>query len=214
MHALEWSPPGLGRFRHCVLAVLSTNHVFSIWECDGRVNISANWKRKVIINHALISHYANVEKATGETEQQFSKRKRVSRRVRAFAWSPAAGEPSRDGRHATTAHLLAVSTKAGDVVTLRIRSPYDLLAVDSTEWQVEVMRSFKLSELVAEAEPEISKKTKDDSFQKADHTIANHIARGPWQTAEDMPFYATLAFNARRKLFTFQIQTESDQASL
>ena len=212
VHALEWSPPGLGRFRHCVLAVLSTNHILSIWECDGKANISTNWKRKVLINHALIAHYANVDGATGETEQQFSERKQVSQRVRAFAWSPIAADSSRDGRHATSAHLLAVSTEAGDLVILRVRSPYDLLAVDSTEWHVEVMRSFKLDELVAEAQPEMSKEPHMDNFFKTDHSIADHIAWGPWQTAEDTTVCATLAFVARRKLYTFQIQTEFGHA--
>ena len=196
-----------------MLAVLTTNHVLSIWECDGKANISANWKRKVIINHSLISHYANVEKVIGETEQQFSERKQVSQRVRDFAWSPITAKPSRDGRHATSPHFLAVSTEAGDLVILHVRSPYDLLAVDSTEWQVEVMRSFKLSELVAEAEFETSMEANNDSFFKDDHKIADHLAWGSWEIVDDTVTCAPLAFIARRKLYTFQVQTESDQSS-
>lgn len=207
VQALAWSPPGLGRFRHCVLAVLNTNHVLSIWECDGRADISANWKRTVVINHALISHYANLEKAIGATEQQFSERKQVSQRVRAFAWSPTLNWPGDE--QVTSTQLLAVLTEAGDIIFLRIRAPYDLLAAGSTNWQVEVMHSVHVSEVVAAAHSEVSKEPSKDKFFAVNHTIADHIAWGLWQTVGDAESAATVVFIANKKLYTLVVRSEA-----
>jgi hypothetical protein len=75
------------------------------------------------------------------------------------------------------------------------------------------MRSFKLDELIAEAESDSSEVSNHDSFLKDKHVLADHIAWGPWRAGEDATFCATIAIIARRKLYTFQIQTTSDQAS-
>ncbi len=74
--ALEWSPPGLGVHRRSVLAILTSNLIFSIWETNG---ISGIWKRTGVVNQYL-SIGADLD---GSRESD-----RRRRRVRAFCWLP------------------------------------------------------------------------------------------------------------------------------
>ena len=152
VHSLQWSPPGLGRFRHCVIAVLTSNHVLSIWECNGKSTVSGDWKRTAIVNHALKAQYAKSMDNSGESAGQNSEWIQVSQRIRAFAWCPDNGSSSSldtDGRGSVDTqeelhHLLAVSSEAGDISILRLRSPHGIMEPTRKEWQIEVVQSVNL----------------------------------------------------------------------
>lgn len=75
---LAWSPPGIGPHRRSLLAVLTSNHVLSLWESNGTVG---EWKRVVVINQSLGDYFGWAEKAGEDIH-------RGQRRVRAFTWSP------------------------------------------------------------------------------------------------------------------------------
>lgn len=218
VQALEWSPLGLARFGQCVLAVLSSNHVLSLWECDGRADAGSNWKRKVIINHALMSHYSTIEKATGETDQLYNERKQVSQRVRAFAWSPrtfsATMELKSDLLDNVGSGLMAVSSEAGDIAILHIRSPYNILDVESTDWQVDIMHTISIKHLVVEAESGIINPTMSGPHSYDNGLIADHVAYQSWSAEADSTAGAALFFIVKGKLYSLQIQTGSTTGSL
>ncbi|KAJ5995973.1 hypothetical protein N7499_012114 [Penicillium canescens] len=72
---LAWSPPGLGKFRRSVLAVLTSNLLLSLWEAVGP---QKQWTRIAIVNHALRSQSEDSEQAEGIS---FRKDK-----IRSFNW--------------------------------------------------------------------------------------------------------------------------------
>jgi Transcription factor IIIC subunit delta N-term len=75
---LAWSPPGIGPHKRSVLAVLTSNHVLSLWESNGTI---AEWSRVVVINHSLGDYFGWVDKPDQHVYRQ-------KRRIMAFAWSP------------------------------------------------------------------------------------------------------------------------------
>ena len=75
---LAWSPPGIGPHRRSVLAVLTSNHVLSLWESNGTVG---EWARVFVVNHPLGDYFGWVDEAGLDVYRE-------KRRIRAFAWSP------------------------------------------------------------------------------------------------------------------------------
>ncbi|PGH23557.1 hypothetical protein AJ80_02337 [Polytolypa hystricis UAMH7299] len=117
---ISWSAPGLGKYRRCALAVLTSNCLLSIWE---RVDGYAKWVRVAIVNHALRNWFAA---ASGDDVVAVQRRQRV----RAFAWSPvcrkvgAGGddeEEEEDGDSRWGVNFLAVANNAGDLTLLQVR---------------------------------------------------------------------------------------------
>ncbi|KAI4748428.1 hypothetical protein E4T50_01313 [Aureobasidium sp. EXF-12298] len=146
VHALDWSPPGLGKHKRSVLAVLTSNHVLSIWECVGKPEIATDWVRACVINHALQAHYKEKDvQSPEESEHDHFERLRAKRRIRAFAWSPALPNPSLSGASGdcTTRYpFLAVSNDRGEVLIVKIQTPYDILEPNTEGWSLSVAASF------------------------------------------------------------------------
>jgi hypothetical protein len=146
--SLDWSPPGLGKHRRSVLAVLTSNHVLSIWECVGKFEIATDWVRVCVVNHVLQAHYKTKHvQAPDENEHEHFERLRAKQRIRAFAWSQAPSNPSLSGAtgDCTTSNpFLVVSTDRGDVFIVKPQSPYDLLKPGSAEWSLSVAASFSI----------------------------------------------------------------------
>jgi hypothetical protein len=146
VHALDWSPPGLGKHKRSVLAVLTSNHVLSIWECVGKPEIATDWVRACVINHALQAHYKEKDvQNPEESEHDHFERLRAKQRIRAFAWSSALPDLSLSGASGdcTTRHpYLAVSNDRGEVLIVKIQTPYDILEPDSESWSLSVAASF------------------------------------------------------------------------
>lgn len=205
--ALEWSPVGqtgaaLGRFGHPVLVVLSSNHVLSIWECDGKPDGSGNWQRKVVVNHPLQKHYEGLERGERETDQDYAERKQVAQRVRAFVWGGLMSALS-EGDNAGSGHqLLAVSTEAGDILILRVNSPKDILDPKQKEWKVEVIQSLSINELTADFAAE----------ERPQPAIADHLA---WKYDHQTSSNDTLAFIAAGQLYSidFEVRRSNDSCS-
>ena len=76
---LAWSSPGIGPHKRSVLAVLTSNHILSLWESNGTIG---EWKRVVVVNQSLGDYFGRVNEAGKDIY-------RAKRRIRTFAWSPA-----------------------------------------------------------------------------------------------------------------------------
>lgn len=146
VHALDWSPPGLGKHKRSVLAVLTSNHVLSIWECVGKPEIATDWVRAGVINHALQAHYkAKDVQSPEESENDHFERLRAKQRIRAFAWSPALPHSSLSGASGdctTSNPFLAVSNDRGEVLVVEMQTPHDVLKPDAAQWSLSVVASF------------------------------------------------------------------------
>ena len=146
VHALDWSPPGLGKHKRSVLAVLTSNHVLSIWECVGKPEIATDWVRACVINHALQAHYKQQDvQSPEESENDHFERLRAKQRIRAFAWSPALPDLSLSGASGnctTRDPFLAVSNDRGEVLIVKIQTPHDILKLDAAQWSLSVAASF------------------------------------------------------------------------
>lgn len=138
--SLQWSSPGLSRYGGCALAVLTSNRVLSMWDSEGRSEVASNWKRKLVLNHSIRQHYRSDQTSAAESRgtMRNSEAEQVRQRVRSFAWLPISpnvldknAKPSSFNIHT---QYLAVSTEGGDILILRIRSPYNLLKPDVKDW--------------------------------------------------------------------------------
>ncbi|PWY88255.1 hypothetical protein BO70DRAFT_369164 [Aspergillus heteromorphus CBS 117.55] len=117
--ALAWSPPGLAKYRRCVLAVLTSNLLLSLYE---PVGAQGKWTRVTIVNTILKEHFQSVVK-----EEALGLRKS---NIRSFAWSPPLKVPVTDiGPHAIAPvesrwgfHLLSIANDDNDVIFLRTQS--------------------------------------------------------------------------------------------
>lgn len=141
--ALAWSPPGLGKHRRCVLAVLTANHVLSIWECLGKPDVASDWERVCIVNHALQDSAVHDQ---AEPDRDVIESRTVRQRIRSFAWSPCPRSSSTTGSSGSSISLgqpyLAVSNDVGEVFVLKVNTPYDLLSPEITRWSTSVIHSF------------------------------------------------------------------------
>lgn len=73
---LEWSPPGLGRHRRCVLSVLTSNLMLSFYEPVGL----GKWTRVALVNDALKSYFEPLIQEGGLRLRKLM--------IRSFSWCP------------------------------------------------------------------------------------------------------------------------------
>ncbi|PYH79222.1 hypothetical protein BO82DRAFT_340783 [Aspergillus uvarum CBS 121591] len=171
---LAWSPPGLAKFRRCVLAVFTSNLLLSLYE---PVGIQGKWTRVAIVNDSLKLHFQPQIQDEG-----LALRKSY---IRSFSWSlplkvPIAeqdaeslaipGVESRWGHH-----LLSVANDSKDVIFLRVRS---LVAVQSPRYTADVLAITSLNNpFVSYAEAQPSSLFSATLQSKA---IVSSMNWGPW----------------------------------
>lgn len=116
---LAWSPPGLGRFRRCVLAVLTSNLILSLWE---PVGAKGQWARVAVVNHALHASQDNPTELEGIDFRKTN--------IRSFSWCPPLKVPFYDGGCSELPpspecrwgmHVLAVANDVNDVILIRVQ---------------------------------------------------------------------------------------------
>ena len=78
--AIAWSPAGIAKHRRCLLAVLTTNSVLSLWETNGELG---KWERVCLPHLTLQKHFG--QPVNGEDPL------RKKTRIRSFCWSPPVG---------------------------------------------------------------------------------------------------------------------------
>ena len=222
VQALEWSSPGLARYNRCVLAVLSSNHVLSIWEHDGRPDDGTKWKRKIVVNHAIQKHYDCTEKKVNESQEDRHERRQVQQRVRAFVWSPPMYEIPNKEEQTFTQYVdrgyqsLAVATEAEEILLLRVLSPHNVVRPDIVEWKIDVVHSLDLRAYTLEAlHLEIPGNERNSLSDNDEKFIADHIAWGPWRRGNNgTGNRARLAFISNGRLFCVEVEANVCATSL
>jgi len=81
---LAWSPPGLAKHKRSVLAVLTSNHVLSLWASNSDMAVPESWERVCFVNNAVIAALRE-EKFKSRFKSASSPR---LRRIRSAAWAP------------------------------------------------------------------------------------------------------------------------------
>lgn len=152
--ALGWSPPGLARFGACALGILHSNLVLALWECQGRPELKHDWKRCFIVNHVVQEYYDITDPIPHGTKQSGLEQRRKRQRIRAFSWyskRPKVSEKTVLVDLCPQASCyLAVSTERGDVLVLRVQSPYNVLSPEKPSWNASVVHRIDCTSLVSD----------------------------------------------------------------
>lgn len=121
---LQWSHSGLGKNARCVLGVLSSNHVLSLWECHGKLDNAGDWRRSVVVNHAVTRRFKNRPSERQPDEETLQ----VYQRIRCFAWAGAFLYPGLNNSSPVNgwSSLIAVGVSSGQILIVGIRSPNGL----------------------------------------------------------------------------------------
>ncbi|QVM05892.1 hypothetical protein D8B26_000599 [Coccidioides posadasii str. Silveira] len=129
--AVSWSAPGLATYKRCMLGVLTSNLLLSLWEAtDG----AGKWARIGVVNSSLEEYF----RASVDNDDDLLKRKQ---RIRSFTWTapcneydkgPVDDSEAANGPRKWGVHLLVVANDAGDIVLLRLR-PHE---TNSNSWIV------------------------------------------------------------------------------
>jgi hypothetical protein len=212
VHALDWSPPGLGKHRRSVLAVLTSNHVLSIWECIGKPEIATDWVRACVINHALQAHYKEKDvHSPEESENDHFERLRAKQRIRAFAWSPAPPDPSLSGASGdctTRKPFLAVSNDRGEVSIIKIQPPHDILEPDTAQWSLSVAASFAIQV------PDIKKSALSACLPvtfKWRSSFVDQLAWSPWGLDSANIMTSILTFTSQASLQCTSVKLDDER---
>ncbi|KAF5857388.1 hypothetical protein ETB97_005880 [Aspergillus alliaceus] len=131
---LAWSPPGLAKYRRCLLAVLTSSLLLSFYD----VGPQGRWTRAAIVNNYLRSYF---KPSVDDKELRLRKCN-----IRAFTWCPPLKVPTAD-QHPTSytvppsesrwgMHILAVTNDDNDVILLQARRSTDPTSVSPYSFEV------------------------------------------------------------------------------
>jgi len=127
--SIEWSPPGLAKYRRSILVVLTTNLVLSLWAPGPDPRDPEGWKRVWIVNGVAIPQSISPNSMVRSLE-----------RVRSMAWVPPNGEYADQESPFSTRKwgipLLAVADDNNGICILIIRSPFTSA---NLPWDVQVL---------------------------------------------------------------------------
>ena len=86
--ALAWSSPGLAKHKRPVLAVLTSNHLLSLWASNSDMKIPSSWGRVLVINMSM-RRSLELLPANSSSRLQSEKLKNPQMlRIRCMAWAP------------------------------------------------------------------------------------------------------------------------------
>jgi hypothetical protein len=174
--ALSWSPPGLAKHSRCLLAVLTSNLVLSLFESTGS---QGKWTRIAIVNSAMGNHFAQ---SVSDVGLRFRKEK-----IRSFSWCPAIWSPTMvvdvppgvvpPPVHPWGHHLLAVANDDNDLVLLLIKRKRGNLVIDKPH-TIDVLSTVPLRNTDANY-PTVQSRTLFSTALRRSSRVS-HIACGPW----------------------------------
>lgn len=222
IEALSWSPPGIAKFGRCVLAILSSNHTLSIYACYGKPDDVASWERKLIINHAVESHYSTADTLQHDDQEDYDESRQVRQRIRAYAWSPRlyVGDESQEGSLApylaNGRHILSVSTDTGDILFCLVKSPYSDPLSGASEWSATVVASINIEKHLASLCPQLRiDREKENKMYRINKSIAaDSLAWSDNITRDSQGVTTPFAFVAMGRLFTAITSFNSSGSSL
>ena len=129
---LSWSPIGLAKHKRPTLAVLTTNHVLSLWASASNPNFASTWQRVLVINKAFENPLYD-DSLDREDDLPSCPRSRKLSRVRSMSWAPSdlSKSLSTEEDDANFPHnaskpvqYLAVTNDADEVAVVQIKSPW------------------------------------------------------------------------------------------
>ncbi|KAF7588498.1 hypothetical protein BBP40_005634 [Aspergillus hancockii] len=97
---LAWSPPGLAKYRRCILAVLTSNLLLSFYD----ISPQGRWTRVAIVNDCLNPYFNPLVQDEELRRRKFN--------IRAFTWCPPLKVPSAE-EHATGYAVLGPESRWG-----------------------------------------------------------------------------------------------------
>lgn len=170
---LAWSNQGLGRHRRCVLAVLTSNLLLSLYEADGQ---RRTWSRVCVVNNALEKYFESKDRPNSIS----------ACRIRSFAWCPplkndACGEDDRaDFRWGE--QLLTIATDSNDLVLVRVRRNHSSKAF-GWQFSIDVIDHLELGNLNRQYSPIPKGSLWADALNSKARVL--NISCGPWSRADD-----------------------------
>jgi hypothetical protein len=197
---IAWSPPGIARYRRCVLAVLSTTHVLSLFEPPSS---SLGWRRVLTVNTAAKEYFEALEDAEEVSEKDKSKLRRLRGRIRAFSWSyescfrgGARLCPDKDNPSGKTSEFfLALANENNEIIFTRIRSSRGHFSARAGgEWSAQVTGHIHIH-----PGDDIGTKLNPSLPSRPDRYIRK-LAWSPWYRTKSGQNQAFIAYSTRGKL--------------
>lgn len=148
--SIGWSPRGLANHKRCALTVLTANSLLSLWaSTTGDTGNEYAWQRVYVVNHSLPS-LDGLHDPEADSETMCNAVR--SQRIRSFSWGPVVVQDEdvrlsqrRTLKVATKRHLLAVSTDMGDILVLKVKSPFQKLDGSESKWSAEAIGRYQLA---------------------------------------------------------------------
>ena len=202
-HSAAWSNPGLARHGGSALAVLTSNHVLSLWALEPDAKRTPVWQRTSVINHAIRNFY-EMQNNLPSNDREKEEALQVQQRVRSFAWvQPVYNDLERAHPELFSGqHYLVVATEGGYILSIRITSPYAGLYGKQPLWQATVTQSLYTTDAKELASAEGVKLRQSrvamPTASGCDYLGADHIAVGPWK----FEHAAALAFILAGRLYS------------
>lgn len=169
--SLGWSAPGLAAYRRCMLGILTSNFLLSLW---GTTDGADKWARLGIVNNTLRQYF----KSSVEGDEYLLEQKG---KIQSFAWSSPCnqcvehpGVSENLGRWGI--HILAVANQADDVVLLRVESQKT-----SSELTLEVLSHYSLTASEQVYPDTVPGSLFERTLQRQGPTI-KHMAFKSWNT--------------------------------
>ncbi|KAH8435157.1 uncharacterized protein LDX57_012786 [Aspergillus melleus] len=203
---LAWSPPGVGKSRRCVLAVLTSNMVLSLFETVGS---QGKWIRVALVNQVLSQRAQSLTQREGERVRKSS--------ITSFAWCPPLKVPASEDKETRGAEskwgiqLLSVVTDENEVILLRPTRT-------STGYSIEVLSSVFIEDSHLEY-PQVQPGSVLSTILKK-QTKSLSLDCGPWfyrvggkgtQAASSATANVAVLYGTTVKLFTLDISLARDE---
>lgn len=220
-HAAAWSSPGLARHGGSALAVLTTNHVLSLWAPEPLAKGVAVWQRTLVINHAIRQFYHEQHGMPSDGDGRESEEAlQIQQRVRSFAWTqPVHSDLERPHPDLFSGlHHLVVATEGGHILVLGITSPYCDPTNKHSTWQAIISESLYITDLTQSLYLEDTNGLRHPQSTIAmprpsgvDYVGPEHIAVGEWHSGRsDHKRAAAVVFILEGRLYITSLLHDAD----
>ncbi|KAL8718924.1 MAG: hypothetical protein Q9225_004006 [Loekoesia sp. 1 TL-2023] len=143
--ALSWSPVCLAKHKRSALAVLTTNHILSLWASASDLKTASSWERVLVINNALQNSNQQISpQDDGDLPNQRILRRLA--RVQSMSWASIKPGNGSDQQYCSRVissetfnpiQYLAITNDADEVVILQIKSPW--LHYGCSSWETKTV---------------------------------------------------------------------------
>ncbi|KAL5447402.1 hypothetical protein PMIN06_007485 [Paraphaeosphaeria minitans] len=208
--SIAWSPPGIAKHRRCALGVLTSSLILSIWASEGKIDDELSWKRKLIINDALVLYFSsNLNEVESALVHETTEKMRLRARIRSFTWAPSLSNPkpaATIGMQTTWAQpFVAVANDDNQIAIVAVDTPTTTLNAEE-EWSGEVLNHFSITPDSGNVFE--SANTFDEIVQQ--QRYVSRLAWSPW-TIQGEWFHSVLVYatneDLRARVVTYSGET-------